>query len=76
MARHKDVNWLLPDRMECNEQVLMALLMDVRDELKSIGRQLNVTNDRLRVLSCSNFLAIPHVLRSIRANTAKRRAKR
>jgi hypothetical protein len=40
MARHKDVNWNLPDRVTDYNEVHTVLLMDIRDELKAINRQL------------------------------------
>lgn len=36
MARHKDINWILPDELVRNDELTWALLMDIRDELKSI----------------------------------------
>jgi hypothetical protein len=36
MARHRDINWNLPDRLITADQVTWALLMDIRDELKTI----------------------------------------
>jgi hypothetical protein len=46
--------------------VFLAVLMDIRDELRSIRA----------VLQCGNFQAIPRVLRRISSNTAKRSAKK
>lgn len=67
MARHKDKNWGLNERVQW-EDVKVALLMDIRDELK----KLNQTFD------CYNFQRIPLVLDGIRKNTTKpkRRKKR
>lgn len=57
MARHKDIEWSLPSGQLQNwEQVRVAVLMDIRDELREI---------RL-VLKCQNFQEIPTVLRGIR----------
>ena len=42
------------------DRVPMAILMDIRDELKVLNR----------VLACPNFLEIPRTLRTIRTNTA------
>lgn len=67
--RKKDVNWVIvshDDGSVSRDQVLIALLMDVRDELKRINR----------ALYCENFLDVPHLLRMIRANTAKPRKPR
>lgn len=55
------------------ETIQCALLMDVRDEMKSVVAELKRLNG---LLSCPNFTQIPTILRGIRRNTAKRRAKR
>jgi hypothetical protein len=64
-TRHKNVQWNLGDREGRStwDQVIGALLMDIRDELQRINN----------VLHCSNFLEIPHKLDSIKRNTAKKR---
>lgn len=62
MARKKDVYWNLPENNSW-EAVEVAILMDLRDELKQLNR----------LLSCSNFVAIPSILRGIRKNTTKKR---
>lgn len=41
MARHKDANWNLSEPALTWEQAQIAVLMDIRDELKSINRLLN-----------------------------------
>ena len=46
--------------------VQTAVLMDIRDELKKLNQ----------LLGCENFIAIPSILRAVRANTAKPRKKR
>ena len=46
--------------------VMLAVIMDIRDELQRLNR----------LLSCPNFTAIPTTLRSIRRNTAKPREKK
>lgn len=74
MARHKDFDWNLPDgtlqadgcRTYNYDIIQIALLMDLRDELK----KLNV------LLHCPNFIAIPWKLDQIRLNTAKHRPAR
>lgn len=68
--RRKDTDWQLPAREDGEslsvEAAQLAVLMDLRDELKRL-------NDLLR---CENFLSIPRVLRRISRNTAKpRKAK-
>ena len=66
MARHANLNWTLPDKLQEWGQVNAALLMDIRDEL----RKLNA------VLACQNFQDIPRILRRVSVNTAKpRKAK-
>jgi hypothetical protein len=64
-TRHKDAQW------NCGVEptvdgAQLAVLMDIRDELKAINR----------VLGCSNFLMIPSNLDQIRKNTAKPRKSR
>lgn len=44
----------------------IAVLMDIRDELKKLNC----------LLSCSNFTGIPHTLKRIQTNTAKPRKSR
>jgi hypothetical protein len=65
--KFKDVDWDLENengRIDWS-RVPIAVLMDIRDEL----RQLN------RLLNCSNTLAIPKTLRAIQTNTARPRRK-
>lgn len=64
--RRKDVEWLLPEPGQnvSFEAAQLAVLMDIRDELKRING----------ILHYSNFLEIPGILRKIRANTNKPRA--
>lgn len=72
MARHKDANWNLADHINApgidagllRRQV--ALLMDIRDELKSLNA----------LLHCANFQQIPQVLRSIRRKIPTRTRRR
>jgi len=54
MARHRDSNWEL-DTPPSIPGAQLAVLMDIRDELKALNK----------LLGCQNFLAIPHTLRSI-----------
>lgn len=68
-TRHKDVSWNLYTNSSGNitlEQVNVAVLMDIRDEMKQLNR----------LFHCSNFLEIPRILRTIRRNTTKRRYKK
>lgn len=69
MARHKDRDWNLPDKAQDWGQVRVALLMDIRDELREVRQ-------RLSVLQCPNFIAIPQKLDAIQRNTAKPKRKR
>lgn len=70
--RHKDVNWSLAagtkkgDTTEHSwESIHAAILMDIRDELKSLNA----------VLHCANFVQIPWTLKKIQYNTAKPKRK-
>lgn len=66
MARHPNVDWNLPDPLKTWEQLNTAVLMDIRDELKTLNK----------LLHCSNFIEIPHILRVIRRNTTKPRRRK
>lgn len=66
MARHKDANWNLPEKVSTYSEAHAAILMDIRDELKAISR----------VLHCPNCLNIPFKLDKIVRNTAKPKRKR
>jgi hypothetical protein len=71
MARHKNSDWQLPGpRIGTWEQVGIAVLMDIRDELQSIGLQ---QTRLLNILECRNFQNIPRILRAIARNTARHR---
>lgn len=62
MARHKDMDWdLTAPNVHSYEQVIVAVLMDIRD--------------RLDVLRCGNFLTIPGTLNATQRRR-KRKAKR
>jgi len=73
-TRHKDCLWRLMDNGEPkadgsrsyqNTTIQLALLMDIRDELKRLNS----------LLHCTNFLGIPNQLRRIRLNTNKKKRK-
>jgi hypothetical protein len=68
--RRRNVDWHVGDKdgvyPNMRDGVAVAVLMDIRDEL----RRLNT------LLHCSNFIDMPRVLRQVRANTAKPRKKR
>jgi len=71
--RFKDIDWDLADKATGNigtwERVQIAVLMDIRDELR-------IVRQRLHVLECRNFIEIPRTLKRISRNTAKpRKAK-
>jgi len=60
--RRANVDWELPDKGSLTiEQAELAVLMDIREQLRALNR----------LLGCENFIAIPRVLREIRSNTAK-----
>lgn len=66
--RHKDAQWHVADdagRVTQWDQVQVAILMDLRDELKKLNA----------VFSCHNFLEVPQILREIRRNTRKPKKK-
>jgi hypothetical protein len=69
MARYKDVQWSLrgndTDPTVSHDNIQLALLMDIRDELQALNR----------LFRCSNFLEIPHTLKRISHNTAKPKPK-
>ena len=63
-TRFRDRDWNLADdkgRIGSWELVQVAVLMDLRDELKRLNNLLN----------CPNFISIPRILRGIRRNTAR-----
>lgn len=66
MARHKDANWNLHDRIQTWDEAQVSVLMDTRDELQKLNR----------LLHCHNFIDIPHKLERIKKNTVKPRKKR
>lgn len=70
MPRYKDQEWDLPagpvGKIASWEAVKLAVLMDIRDELKRINIRLD----------CSETLRIPRYLRRIASNTAKPRKKK
>lgn len=65
MARHPNATWDLPDNMTW-DIVNIAVLMDIRDEMQKLNR----------IFHCSNFLEIPHILRTIKRNTNKPRRRK
>ena len=60
--RAKDCNWTIPDGIPTTfEAAQLAVLMDLRDELKKLNS----------LLSCPNFLASPGLLRAVKARTGR-----
>lgn len=71
--RRKDINWRIHTNMDGsspNSDAQLAVLMDIRDELKQQSLELRKLNN---LLHCRNFTAIPDILRTIRKNTTKKR---
>ena len=70
MARFKDGNWNLEATgngcIKTWEQAGIAVLMDIRDELKALNG----------IIGCRNVMDVPQILREIRRNTTKRRKPR
>jgi hypothetical protein len=67
--RKKDLNWSVADDSGSTrswDEVQVAVLMDIRDELKRLNT----------LLHCSNFVEIPSILRTIKRNTIKKRKPR
>lgn len=70
MARHKDVNWNLPEgklnasggRSHDYDDIKVSVLMDIRDELKRLNA----------LLYCQNFVQIPRTLKTIDKRLAKK----
>ena len=54
--------WKNDDNTATTEQLQLAMLCSIRDELKALNR----------LLSCPNFIEIPSILREIRRNTRKK----
>lgn len=66
--RQKDQNWTIERNLDGKwsfDAAHLAVLMDIRDELKAMRRRPD----------CAETLAIPRMLKQIRANTTKRRRK-
>lgn len=66
MRKTKDWEWTHGPEASgtyCYDGAHLAVLMDIRDELKSLNA----------VLHCHNFMDIPHKLERIKRNTARKR---
>lgn len=67
--RFKDHDWGIPQDTSGTVSwngVTVAVLMDIRDELKKLNS----------LLYCSNFIAIPRVLREVAKNTKPKPRRR
>ena len=68
-TRKKDVAWKIPNNDDGTVSwngTQLAVLMDIRDELKLLNG----------FLQCANFTGIPWTLKAIEANTKKARPMR
>lgn len=61
MARRKDVNWNIPEGTPSVDQAILAVVMDLRDELQKLNK----------LLHCWRFIEIPSTLKRIDARMAK-----
>lgn len=59
MARNKDFQWNAGE--EGNYNASVALLMDIRDELKNLNQ----------IFNCSNFTSLPSTIAAIKRNTGR-----
>lgn len=67
MPRHKNTSWdCTTNGIVTNADARLAVLMDIRDELQTLNG----------LLTCPNFIAIPHKLDAIRKNTTKKRRRK
>jgi hypothetical protein len=66
MHKRANLTWNIPDGPASNEQAALAVLQDIRSELKKLNN----------VFQCENFQEIPFKLDAIRKNTTKRRRTR
>jgi hypothetical protein len=60
MARHKDTNWNLTESAS-TDHAQLAVMMDIRDELKALNRTFN----------CANFQSIPRTLSRLDRRVAR-----
>lgn len=76
MARQKDLVWNAGpngDGTTTHDQAKLAVLMDVRDELKLANVYLRDLRD---IMTCGNAVDIPNILRRIDKNTKKSERKK
>ena len=67
--RRKDANWEIktnPDGTSPTDDATLAVLMDIRDELKKLNN----------LLHCHNFITLPLKIEAIRRNTTKPKRKK
>jgi hypothetical protein len=66
--RKKNYLWNVTtdDGRLCQDGAIVAVLMDIRDELRTMNS----------ILTCPNFTNIPNTLRSIESNTKKPRKRK
>ena len=69
MARWKDTNWNLAGKDPPCDHAILAVLMDLRDELSQM-------KESLQVLGCPEFRAIPRKLERIARNTKRKRRQK
>lgn len=73
MARSKDFNWSLPDGNHSYDSAHLAVLMDIRDELKGLRSEMATVR---QIFQCHNAQAIPRFLKKIQANTSRIKVSR
>lgn len=64
MSVPRNIEWTIQKGLGGNysyDQAQLAVLMDIRDELRKLNR----------LLGCQNFVEVPTILRGIRRNTTK-----
>lgn len=65
--RHANLNWVWSSSTQlCTQDAILAMLQDIREELRAINRRLN----------CQSTLEIPVLLRRMESNTRKPKRKR
>lgn len=65
--RKKNYEWSIGTNVDGTtpaHDALMAILMDIRDEMQKLNT----------LLGCDNFLEVPQLLRAIKKNTTKSRS--
>ena len=62
-------NWRVLQNSDCRydpDSVQRAILLDIREELRTLTRLLN----------CKNFIEVPAILRRVAVNTTRKKVKR